>query len=75
VTSIPAEVLAVDRVSDQYRVIVRIEVAKYRGSYETLVFAENKPFVGSCHDGHLDLIYLQDPGVEAGQEFPLWTIQ
>jgi hypothetical protein len=75
VTPIPAEVLAVDRLSDQYRVIVRIGVAKYRGSYETLVFAGNKPFVGACRDGHLDLIYLQDPGIEAGQEFPLWTIQ
>ena len=74
-TSIPAEVLAVDRLSDQYRVTVRIGLAKYRGSYETLVFGEKKPLTGSCHDGHLDLIYLQDPGIEAGQGFPLWTIQ
>lgn len=74
-TSIPAEVLAVDRLSDRYRITVRIGLTKYRGSYETLVFGEKKPFVGSCHDGHLDLIYLQDPGIEAGQGFPLWTIQ
>jgi hypothetical protein len=74
-TAIPAEVLAVDRQSDQYRVIVRIVLAKYRGSYDTLIFGEQKPLVGSCHDGQLDLIYLQDPGIEPGQEFPLWTIQ
>jgi hypothetical protein len=74
-TAIPAEVLAVDRLSDQYRVIVRIGLAKYRGSYDTLIFGEQKPLVGSCRDGHLDLIYLQDPGIEPGQEFPLWTIQ
>jgi hypothetical protein len=75
VTAIPAEVLAVDRESDQYRVIVRIGVAKYRGSFDTLVFGNMKPLVGSCHDGRLDLIYLQDPGLDAGQEFPLSTIQ
>jgi hypothetical protein len=74
-TAIPAEVLAVDRQSQRYRVTVRIELTKYRGSYDTLVFGANKPFTGSCHDGHLDLIYLQDPGIEAGEDFPLWTIQ
>jgi len=26
-------------------------------------------------DRRLDLIYLQHPGLQAGQEFPLWTIQ
>src|SRR5580704_9534262 len=75
VTAIPAEVLAVDRQRDQFHVVVRIALTKYRGSFETLVFGKNKPFVGSCHEGRLDLIYLQDPGLNAGQEFPLWTIQ
>ena len=73
-TAVPAEVLAIDRQSDRYHVIVRLGLARYRGSFDTLVFGENKPFVGSCHEGRLDLIYLQDPGLHAGQEFPLWTI-
>jgi hypothetical protein len=75
VTAIPAEVLAVNRQNDQYRVIVRIGAAKYRGSFDTLVFGKKKPLAGSCHDGRLDLIYLQDPDLQPGQEFPLWTIQ
>ena len=74
-TAIPAEVLAVDRLSDQYRVIVRIGLAKYRGSFNTLKFGEKKPFTGFCRDGQLDLVYFQDPGLEAGESFPLWTIK
>ena len=74
-TAIPAKVVTADWLRDQYRVIVRIGVAKYRGSFNTLKFGENKPFTGFCHDGQLDLVYYQDPGLEAGQSFPLWTIQ
>jgi hypothetical protein len=74
-TAIPAEVIAVDRKSEQFHVIVRIALAKYRGSFDTLVFGAAKPSFGSCHDGRLDLIYHQDPGLQAGEEFPLWTIQ
>ena len=74
-TAIPAKVVAVDRQSDQYRVIVRIGLAKYRGSFNTLKFGEKKPFTGFCRDGQLDLVYFQDPGLEAGEAFPLWTIQ
>ena len=73
-TAIPAKVVAVDRQSDQYRVIVRIGVAKYRGSFNTLKFGENKPFTGFCPDGQLDLVYCRDPELGAGQPFPLWTI-
>jgi hypothetical protein len=73
-TAIPAKVVAVDRQSDQYRVIVRIGLAKYRGSFNTLAFGENKPFTGSCHNGRLDLFYYRDPGLKAGKSFPLWTV-
>jgi hypothetical protein len=31
--------------------------------------------MGSCHDGRLDLIYYQDPGLKEGESFPLWTVQ
>ena len=71
-TPIPAKVLAVDKQGDQYNVIVRIEAKNYRGSFASLVFGENKPLIGACHDRRLDLIYLQHPGLQAGQEFPLW---
>jgi hypothetical protein len=74
-TAIPAVVLAVDRQRDQYRVVIRIGLPKYRGSFNTLVFGENKPFVGFCHDDWLDLFYHQDPSLHEGQEFLLWTIQ
>jgi hypothetical protein len=74
-TFIPAKVLAVDKQEERHRIIVRIELRKYRGSFNTLKFGENKPFIGSCHDGRLDLIYYQDPGLKEGESFPLWTVQ
>jgi hypothetical protein len=73
--AIPAVVLTLDRQGEHYRVVVRIRLPKYRGSFNTLVFGENKPFVGSFHDGRLELVYHQDPGLHAGEQFPLWTIQ
>ena len=36
---------------------------------------EKKPHLGSYHNGWLDLAYHRDPGLEAGEFFPLWTIQ
>ncbi len=74
-TAIPAEVVAAHRLVNQYHVIVRIGTANYRGSFATLFFGDNKPLIGACHDRRLDLIYLQHPGLQAVQEFPLWTIQ
>jgi hypothetical protein len=74
-TPIPAKVLAVDKEGDQHHVIVRIGLRKYRGSFNTLKFGENKPSIGFCNGGRLDLLYYQDPGLTAGQTFPLWTIQ
>jgi hypothetical protein len=74
-TLIPARVLAVGREADKHRVIVRIALRSYRGSFNTLKFGENKPLMGSCHDGQLELIYYQDPGLKEGESFPLWTIQ
>ena len=74
-TSIPAKILAVEKQADKHHVIVRILVPKYRGSFNTLKFGENKPLMGFCHNGRLDLIYYRDPGLKEGQAFPLWTIQ
>jgi hypothetical protein len=74
-TAIPAEVVAAHRLVNQYHVIVRIGVGRYRGSFATLDFGDNKPLIGACHDGRVDLIYLRDPGLCAGQRFPLWSIQ
>jgi hypothetical protein len=73
--AIPAEVIAVETQDAQYRVAVRIGGRKYRGSFNTLVFGRNKPFIGSCHDGRLDLVFHQNPDLKAGQPFPLWTLQ
>ena len=40
--------------------IVQIELANYRGSFNTLIFGENKPSIGFCHEAGLgDASYLQ----------------
>ena len=75
ITFIPAKVLTVEKQTAKQRVVVRILLRKYKGSFNTLKFGENMPSVGSCRDGRLDLIYYRDPGLKEGQPFPLWTIQ
>ena len=75
ITFIPAKILTVDKQADKHRVIVRILLRKHSGSFDALMFGENKPLIGSCHDGRLDLIYHRDPGLKEGQPFPLWTMQ
>ena len=73
-THVPAKVFTIDKQSNQYRVLVQIELDRYLGSFHTLRFGENKPFTGSCYHGKLDLFYYRDPGLQAGESFPLWTI-
>ena len=72
-TPLPAQVIAIEKRGDQYQVIVQIS-AKYRGSFNTLAFGEIKPYIGSLKDGRLDLVYYQNPGLNAGDQFPLWTL-
>ena len=74
-TAIPARVLAVDKEGDQYRIMVRIGLARYRGSFHTLTFGEKKPRIGFCHEGQLELVYHKDPYLKTGQPFPLWTLE
>jgi hypothetical protein len=72
-TSLPAKVIAIEKRGDQYQVIVQIGT-KYRGSFNTLAFGEIKPYSGSLKEGRLDLVYYQDPGLNVGNEFPVWTL-
>ena len=72
-TSLAANVIAIEKRADQYQVIVQIST-KYRGSFNTLAFGEVKPYSGSLKDGRLDLVYYQDPGLNVGDGFPLWTL-
>jgi hypothetical protein len=72
-TAIAAKVTAIEKRGDQYQVIVQI-TAKYRGSFNTLAFAEIKPHSGSLKDGRLDLVYHQNPSLNIGDPFPLWTL-
>ena len=72
-TSLPAKVIAIEKRSEQYQVIVQIG-AKYRGSFNTLAFGEIKPYSGSLKDGRLDLVYYLDPGLNVGDVFTLWTL-
>jgi hypothetical protein len=75
-TRVPAKVIAVARQQrGQYSVSVRMHRIQYKGSFNTLDFRENRPNVGSSRNGRLHLIYLQDPGLEEGEAFPLWIIQ
>jgi len=72
-TPIPAKVTAIEKRGEQYQVIVQIS-QKYRGSFNTLAFGEIKPHSGSLKDGRLDLVYYQDPGLNIGNPFQLWTL-
>jgi hypothetical protein len=74
-TLLPAKVIAIEKRDDQYfHVIIQIST-KYRGSFNTLVFGEIKPYIGSLKDGRLDLVYYRDPGLTVGDPFRLWTLQ
>jgi hypothetical protein len=57
----------------QYRAVVQIR-SKYRGSVTTLVFGNLKPHTGFLKGSRLDLVYYQNPGLNAGDPFPLWTL-
>ena len=74
-TRIPAKVISVAKQRGQYSVTVRMRRIQYKGSFNTLAFGENRPTMGSSRNGRLCLIYVQDPGLEEGEAFPLWTIQ
>ena len=58
----------------QYQVVVKI-TNKYRGSFNTLLFGEIKPYIGFLKDGRLDLVYYRDPGLAVGDQFPLWKLR
>jgi hypothetical protein len=71
--SLPAKVIAIEKLGHQYQVVVQINT-RYRGSFNTLAFGEIKPYSGSLKDGRLDLVYYRDPGLSVGDPFPLWTL-
>jgi hypothetical protein len=71
-TAIPAKVVNVDRLGDEYFVAVKVESEKYQGTFESLSFGEPKPHFGTYHYGWLELVYHQNPSLKAGQSFPLW---
>jgi hypothetical protein len=58
-TSLPAQVIAIEKRGDQYQVIVQIST-KYRGSFNAVAFGEIKPYIGFLKDGWLDLVYYQN---------------
>lgn len=67
-----AKVVNVDRVGDEYLITVRVGCEKHESAFERLIFGEIKPHVGWYRYGWLDLVYHQNPGLKAGQSFPLW---
>jgi hypothetical protein len=70
---INAKVTAIEKRGLQYQVVVEI-VPKYRGSFNTLIFGVIKPQSGSLKDGGLNLVYYQNPRLNIGDPFPLWTL-
>ena len=61
-TSIPAEV---DKQSNQYRVLLQIELEKSLGSFQSFRCGNKVSFTGTCYHGQLDLSYYRDPGLKA----------
>jgi hypothetical protein len=72
--SASGKVIALENTGDQYRVIVQIST-KYRGSFNSSLFGEVKPYSGCQKDGRLDLVYYRSPGLEVGDPFPLWILR
>jgi hypothetical protein len=72
---ISAKVLNVDRLGSQYLVTVQVARDKYSGPFDRLKFGATKPHIGSYRFGWLDLAYEQNPGLKAGQRFPLWAME
>jgi hypothetical protein len=50
-------------------------VSTSESGFNTLAFGEIKPYSGSLKDGRLDPIYYRDPGLEVGDQFPVWTLR
>jgi hypothetical protein len=63
-TAVGTRVLAVDNVGARDRVIVRIGFTRYRESH-TLKFGEQEPLTGFTPNGHLDLVYHEDPHLKS----------
>jgi hypothetical protein len=73
-TRLPAKILIVDRLADQYLITVKVR-QNHRCKFDMLDFGEIKPHVGSYRNGWLDLAYDENPNLKAGQSFPLWTVE
>ncbi len=71
-TRLPAKVLSLEKRGDRFCVTVEIELPNFRRSFNSFRFGDQIPFSGSYRDGKLELRYYQDPGLEIGQQFPLW---
>jgi len=71
---LPAKVLIVNKLADQYLITVKV-CEKHRCEFDKLNFGKKKPHLGSYRNGWLDLAYDENPELKAGQSFPLWTIQ
>jgi hypothetical protein len=57
----------------EYLITVQVDSGKSRRIRSTSF--EIKPDLGLYYYDWLDLIYHRDPGLKAGQAFPLWRIQ
>ena len=56
-SSIPAKVVAMEKRNDQFFQMVIQIGTKYRGSFNTLLFGEIKPYTGFLKNGRLDSVH------------------
>src|SRR5260221_4595134 len=68
----PAKLISNEKLCNRFCVTVEIELSNFRRSFNSFRFGDQIPFSGSYQDGKLELRYYQDPGLEIGQQFPLW---
>ena len=64
-TRLPAKVLIVDRLADQYLITVKV-CENQRCKFDKLNFGEKKPDLASYRNGWLDLAYHENPNLKAG---------
>ncbi|HYZ75033.1 MAG TPA: hypothetical protein VE641_18285 [Chthoniobacterales bacterium] len=73
---VPARVVSVEKEKDQYRLIVDLDNPGFPGDFDDLRFRKN-PYAGALSKtpkrSCVTLVYRKDPGVKAGEIFPLWA--
>jgi hypothetical protein len=63
-TPIPAKIVSVTRIDEQYFVAVQVGHENYAGTFDGLNFGKKKPQIGWYHSGWLDLPITEIPALK-----------